>query len=623
MGFLAPLFLAGALTAAVPIILHLLKREPEARIRFAAVDLLRSTPVEQADRRRLRQLLLLALRITALVMLALVFARPFFMSGAAADTGVTVVALDVSLSMSAPELFANARRLALDAIDEAPSGHQVGVITFADQAVPASEPSADRTRAAGAVEAARAGFGGTRYRAAIAAAAGLVGERPGRIVLVTDLQASGWDPDDEVALPDSVAFEVVDAGPSPPNLSVSAARLSGDRLLATVRSSLAVPHRVTAHLEVDGAPAGDLSDTVPPDGTVDLAWPAPRGTGARVFIDDAEGLSGDNERHLLLGAESGPEVLVVTNSGDLDRDAFYLEQALATEGPDGTVFRVTGIDGARVSAFDESALDRYGVVVVLSTRGLDARGRSLVAAYARGDGGVLLAAGPDVDPEVAAGALGGTVALRAPAARAVSEASRLAPADLRHPVFRAFAATAATLGLVRFSRTVVVDGPDCQVIARFTAGAAALVDCDLGGRVMVLASDLDGRWNDFPLHATFVPFVHEALRFLTGGRTRVTSYAIGRTPPGVPPVPGIVRLPGSEGGAGPLVAVNVDPRESDAARVEPAAFQDVVVRLPSETGAAQPRAARQQEEAQRLWWYGLFVVAAALVAESILAARTA
>jgi hypothetical protein len=140
---------------------------------------------------------------------------------------------------------------------------------------------------------------------------------------------------------------------------------------------------------------------------------------------------------------------------------------------------------------------------------------------------------------------------------------------------------------------------------------------------MVLASDLDGRWNDFPLHATFVPFVHEALRFLTGGRTRVTSYAIGRTPPGVPPVPGIVRLPGSEGGAGPLVAVNVDPRESDAARVEPAAFQDVVVRLPSETGEAQPRAARQQEEAQRLWWYGLFVVAAALVAESILAARTA
>ena len=42
MSFLSPLFLAGALTAAIPIVLHLLKREPEARLRFSAVHL-RST----------------------------------------------------------------------------------------------------------------------------------------------------------------------------------------------------------------------------------------------------------------------------------------------------------------------------------------------------------------------------------------------------------------------------------------------------------------------------------------------------------------------------------------------------------------------------------------------------
>ena len=37
MSFLAPLFLAGAAAAALPIVLHLLKREPEARIKFAAL----------------------------------------------------------------------------------------------------------------------------------------------------------------------------------------------------------------------------------------------------------------------------------------------------------------------------------------------------------------------------------------------------------------------------------------------------------------------------------------------------------------------------------------------------------------------------------------------------------
>ena len=39
MNFLAPFFLIGALAAAVPVVLHLLKRQPEERVRFSAVHL--------------------------------------------------------------------------------------------------------------------------------------------------------------------------------------------------------------------------------------------------------------------------------------------------------------------------------------------------------------------------------------------------------------------------------------------------------------------------------------------------------------------------------------------------------------------------------------------------------
>ena len=63
---LAACSLAGAAAAAVPIVLHLLKREPEARVKFAAVKLLKQAPVEHTDRRHLRELLLLALRVAAL-----------------------------------------------------------------------------------------------------------------------------------------------------------------------------------------------------------------------------------------------------------------------------------------------------------------------------------------------------------------------------------------------------------------------------------------------------------------------------------------------------------------------------------------------------------------------------
>src|SRR5262249_53852870 len=118
--FLSPLFLLGAAAAAVPIVLHLLKREPEPRVKFAVVRLLKQAPVEHTEKHRLRELLLLALRVATLVLLALAFARPFFPGRAAAGTaGTTVVALDTSFSMGAPGRFERARQLAKDAIGRA------------------------------------------------------------------------------------------------------------------------------------------------------------------------------------------------------------------------------------------------------------------------------------------------------------------------------------------------------------------------------------------------------------------------------------------------------------------------------------------------------------------------
>jgi hypothetical protein len=78
ISFLSPLFLVAAVAAAVPILLHLFHRKTEVVIDFPAVRLLTRAPVQQHRRRRLRELILLALRVTALMLLALSFARPYF-----------------------------------------------------------------------------------------------------------------------------------------------------------------------------------------------------------------------------------------------------------------------------------------------------------------------------------------------------------------------------------------------------------------------------------------------------------------------------------------------------------------------------------------------------------------
>ncbi len=217
LGFLAPAFLAGALAVAVPILLHLYRRRSDRVIDFPAVQMLAQAPVRQQQRRSLRDLLLLALRVAALVLLAVSFARPYVMHGAdALRPPTTIVAIDTSLSMSAPGSWTEARRLALAAVDGAPAADLVGVVTFDDRAALGVVPTADRTEARAFIDLLGPGTGGTRYAAAVGAAVAALGPSGGRIVVVTDLQQHGLAGGDGASVPDGVDVSVATVPPAPP-----------------------------------------------------------------------------------------------------------------------------------------------------------------------------------------------------------------------------------------------------------------------------------------------------------------------------------------------------------------------------------------------------------------------
>lgn len=625
MNFLSPLFLVGAAAAAVPIILHLLKRDPDVRVKFAAVKLLKQAPVEDTERHHLRELLLLALRVAALVLLALAFARPFLPNGAAASSArVTIVALDTSFSLDAPGRFERAKQLAAAAIDRVPAGDLVGVVTFADEAMVAAQPSGDRVLARSAITDATVGFGSTRYRAALSTAAQAMSGRAGAIVLVTDLQESGWDAGDRAIVPEGATIEIADVGAMPANLAVADVRSFGDRLVATLRNTGPSARDARVHLTIDGRPAGDATASLGANQAGEVTFAAPRGSVAAVTVDDPDGVRADNTRYVAIESTGAPAVAVVTGSGDLAGEAFYVQHALAAGGARG--FRAVGLSGAKLSSMSDAALNEYAAIVLVSTRGLERRGRELLAKYANDGGGVVLAAGPEVDGDVVADVLGRDAALSVSAAASSAVRTRaIAPADVRHPIFQPFASNAAALGLVTFRQAAQVEGAGCQTIARFTTGEPALLDCGAGeGRALVLASDLNNRWNDFPLHATFVPFLQEAVRYVGSGRVQATAYAVGDAPPGVARRPGVVSIadPKQSGVPPRLVAINVDARESDPARLTADEFQSAITRM-KDAAANQARGeARQQEDRQHLWQYAIALMAIALVAEGLLAART-
>jgi hypothetical protein len=631
MTFLSPLFLLGAAAAAVPIVLHFLKRHAEQRVRFAAVMFLKAAPVEHTSRRRLRQWLLLALRVAALVLLALAFARPFFRSArAGAASGTTVVAIDTSFSMSAPGRFDRAKAMAKDAIRNAASGDDVAVVTFSDQAAAVVRPTPDRGAALAAIDAGETGFGSTRYRAGLNAAGSLLA-RPGRtIVVVTDLQESGWDAGDHAAVPEGTRVEVRDVGALPENLAITGLRFDSGRAIATIRYTGSRSRQVRARLTVGGKQAAETSVTVEANASADAVFPASRATSAldgdvaKVTIDDPGGIQADNARYALLTGATRPAVLVATTAGDLARDAFYVQQALLA-GPAENKPEVAGVSVATLSTWTADQVARHAVVVLLSTRGLEPRGRETLASYVAAGGGLLVAAGPDVDGNVVSDVLGPDARLQVVPGEETVATLALAPADVRHPIFRAFGAEVASLGLVRFHRTARIRGSNCQTLAMFTSGEAALIDCAAGdGHALVVASDVNNQWNDFPIRSSFVPFVHEATRYLSASSARAGEYLVGDVPPGVPAVPGVFTAPSARpGGAAKKIVVNVDSRESDPARITADEFQAAVTQL-KDAGAVEARAGViEQEAAQHLWQFLLALMIATLVIEGVVAARSA
>ena len=622
LSFLAPLFLAGAVAAAIPIALHLFHRRAEPVIDFAAMRYLRQAPVEQSRRRRVREFVLLALRVTALALMAFAFARPYFAaaSSALAD-GATVVLVDTSASVTAPGQFEQVRSRAADVVRQAPVTQAVAVLSFAHTADVVAPLAADRSLALAAVSQLQPGGGATRYAAALRRASEELAGRPGRIVVVTDLQESGWAAGTEAGtdgvVPDNITVEVEAVPPPSGNLALTSLRIEGGDAIAALSNYS--PGAATAQVVFAAGQRrlGAVPLTVPASGTAEARLPlagvvsGPLSGPLTATIADASGYAADNVRYAVADGDGGIFVLAVSASGN-PADSLYLERALTITGGAGG-FQFRSIAAAALASLDDATFGGVDVIAVLGSRGLDQRGRQRLAQFVQAGGGMLVAAGPDVEPDMLTQGSAKVVATGWQVRDAA--ATNFAPDDSRHPVFRLFGG-AGTLSNVTFMRSALLDAPaDGAVIARYTDGTPAVIEERAGkGRVLLLASDLNYRWNDFPLQPSFVPFVHETVRYLAAARAARTEYLVGELP-GHSATPGVVTIGTRQ------VAINVDPRESDPAVMTSDAFRDGIARLQAPAAQQAGVADRQREDGQGLWRYGLLLMLLTLVGEGLIGRR--
>jgi hypothetical protein len=672
MSFLAPLFFAGLAALAVPVLIHLIQRERKNVVQFPSLMFVRRIPYSSIRRRRIHNWMLLMLRLAALALIVLAFARPFFrgttLAAAAGGARDVVILLDRSYSMGHGDQWDRAKQAAREAVAGLADGDRAALVSFATTAEVSVQPTNERGRLQSEIDATRLSAGGTRYGPALKLAGSLLASStyPRReVVLISDFQRAGWSPGDGLRLPAGTTVTPVSVpAQQTQNVAVTPVNLQReqaagqDRVTVTAnllnRSDAAV-NNLAVSLEVDGHVAETVHLSLEPHaaGTAvfkPVILTSPNTRGVVRIANDA--LAADNAFHFVLSPPR-PVPLVIVNSTRTRGDAaLYVQRALSIgESPRFDVTTRAGDD------LDDTALSQARVVVVNDATISEATAQRL-RRYVENGGGLLVVFGPQSTwPSPAAEFLPATVS--GTVERTRGPAAALSNLEYGHAVFEPFRAPrSGDFSAARFyGYRSVTPAADAQVLARFDDGAPALLARNVGrGRVLAWASTLDLGWGDLALKPVYLPFVHQMVRYVADYRQRASWATVGQvldlSQEGDPSrarvalTPGGTRMP-LEGEQGRLLelaeqgfyevreqdrqsalvtvaAANVDLTESDRTPIDPAEIAaSVAGSLPGtgSTDAAAPLPDEAQERTQRLWWYLLFAGILLLTGESLLAHR--
>lgn len=323
MSFLAPLWLALAGAVAVPLLLHLMRRRIGTRVEFPAARYLLRAEKEHSRQLKLRNLLLMLLRVLAVLLVALAAARPAtrWIGGGHGPTALAIV-LDNSLSTSAivggrpllDELKAAARATLADATAE----DRLWLVTADGVVRSGSRANLEQLLArTGPL----AGAGDLRLATTRAAAAVRAsGLQARQIAVLTDGQRSAWA--SAVPLGDVEVLVYLPGGTPPANRAVIAADARPVRwtprgaVVARVASNDSVSYRI--------ALAGRTlaRGTAAPNEEITLrAAPPERGWIAGSVELQPDELRGDDTRYFATWIGPTPVVSISAGAGPFVRSA--------------------------------------------------------------------------------------------------------------------------------------------------------------------------------------------------------------------------------------------------------------------------------------------------------------
>ncbi|MGD1069675.1 MAG: VWA domain-containing protein [Bryobacteraceae bacterium] len=662
MGLFAPWFLAALAGLALPLYLHLLKRQTTKPKAVSSLMFYESRTQSSTRHRRLKYLLLLSLRLLVLLLLILAFANPFINrnSAALASSRLVLLVVDNSFSMRAGTRLDDAKAAAMRAL--AQKGAARGqVAAFGSQLRLLTQQIEDQPALRAAVQSIESGDGHGNFGELARAIRGMAEavHTPIEFHLFSDMQRSALAATfSDMTLPPNVTLIThAVVGKAQPNWTVESVDAPGQvwgkdakpvHVQAVIAGYGTPAAQRTVSLVVNGKTAATKMVQVPANGRATVEFPSlvvPYGfSRCEVKIDDADGFPADDLRRFAVERSDPQKGLLIHNYGD-SRSPLYVGAALSAAAQSAFILESIAVNEAA-----DRQPSNYAFIVLSDVNSVPSLLENSLTQYVRSGGSLFIAAGTSAGARTQIPIFGAHIVETRDYSRVPDRYMAVGSADSSYP---AVAKAEGWTG-VKFFYALAVDPGDARVIVRLGDQTPLLLEKRIGeGRVVLFTSGLDNLTNDFPLHAAFVPFIEQTARYLAGserqgGALPVDAYLELRNakekgqgvevtdPEGKRPLTlgeaasaqsfqlteaGYYQLHLANGRQN-LVAVNPDPRESNLDVIPDdvlALWQGKGAQSSQEPGAPNPAAPHKTPE--RLWWYVMLLVLASAVAESILASR--
>ena len=547
MTFLNPLLLLGLAAAAIPLIIHLFNFRRPRKIDFSSLAFLKELQKSTMQRVRIKQILLLILRMLAIACLALAFARPTLTGGLGGTLGKRAsssmaIVIDNSRSMqlrdAQGEYLDQAQDLAAALIDQASSDDEIFVIPTTSSDV---QPSAYNltSLAQDAVADIEVSPAASRLSDAWRKAAERLGEASNlnkEIYLISDLQKKTFVDTTQTLDSDGIRTYLVPIGDrthdnvAVTNIEIVSRIIEVDqpvRLEATlVNYGSERVEGYVASIFLDGErvaqASADLDPRVPKQVSF-TATPQRRGWLAGIVQIEDDGFSSDNIRHFALHVPEERQLLLVQGEG---QRTDFLELALSPELTRGRVaFQVEKI---QEGSLPMQRLGGFDAVVLVGVRSLSSGEISALREYVEGGGGVLFFPGESglaQDYNALFTALEGGEFSGFSGSKAASQSiASFDKVDLEHPLFEGVFDQQQG-----FRRQISVEDPRLFYAMNYTPsrgtentlitlsnGFPFLQEVRFGrGGLFLVGVAPDPQWSDLPQRGLFIPLIYRCMYYLS------------------------------------------------------------------------------------------------------------